>query len=89
MTEEPEILKRWTEYCSELYNNTISIELEILNVPPATDNDNYPILLTEVEAAIHSLQKGKAAGVDNIPAELVKAGGETIVNVLLDICNKI
>ena len=90
LTEEPEILKRWTEYCSELYNDTIScIELEILNVPPATDNDNYPILRTEVEAAIHSLQKGKAAGVDNIPAELVKAGGETIVNVLLDICNKI
>ena len=45
--------------------------------------------LTELEATIHSLKKGKAAGVDNIPAELVKAGGETIVNVLLDICNKI
>ena len=26
---------------------------------------------------------------DNIPAELVKAGGEAMVNVLLNICNKI
>ncbi|KAJ8343160.1 hypothetical protein AAFF_G00243470 [Aldrovandia affinis] len=33
--------------------------------------------------------KGKAAGVDNIPAELLQAGGEAIIDVLTIICNKI
>ena len=34
-----------------------------------------------VEAAVQSLKKGKSAGVDNIPAELVKAGGEDVTTV--------
>ena len=35
------------------------------------------------------MKKGKSAGVDNIPAELVQAGGETMINVLTQICNRI
>ena len=36
-----------------------------------------------------SLKKGKAAGVDNIPAELIQAGGEATIDALTIICNKI
>ena len=36
-----------------------------------------------------ALKKGKSAGVDNIPSELVQAGGETIIDVLSGICNRI
>ena len=32
---------------------------------------------------------GKSAGVDNIPAELVQAGGEALIGILTSICNKI
>ena len=32
---------------------------------------------------------GKSAGVDNIPAELVQAGGEAMIDILTTICNKI
>ena len=32
---------------------------------------------------------GKAAGVDNIPAELVQAGGEAMMDILTSICNKL
>ena len=42
-----------------------------------------------MEAAVQSLKKGKSAGVDNIPAELVQAGGEDVINALKTICNKI
>ena len=42
-----------------------------------------------VEIAVASLKKGKSAGVDNIPAELVQAGGETMIDVLTQICNRI
>ena len=31
---------------------------------------------------------GKSAGVDNIPAELVQAGGEAMIDILTSICNK-
>ena len=40
----------------------------------------------EVEAAVQSLKKGKSAGVDNSPAELVQAGGEDVITALT-ICN--
>ena len=32
---------------------------------------------------------GESAGVDNIPAELVQAGGEAMIDILTTICNKI
>ena len=35
------------------------------------------------------MKKGESAGVDNIPAELVQAGGEDVINALTTICNKI
>ena len=61
----------------------------MLDVPPPINNDSYPILREEVEAAVKSLKKGKSAGVDNIPWELVQAGGEAMIDMLLTICNKI
>ena len=39
----------------------------------------------EVESAVAALKKGKSARVDNIPAELVQAGGETMIDVLTKI----
>ena len=35
------------------------------------------------------MKKGKSAGFDNIPVELVKAGGEDVITALTTICNKI
>ena len=35
------------------------------------------------------LKKGKSAGVDNIPVELVQAGGESMIDILTNVCNKI
>ena len=72
LTEEKDILSRWTEYCSELYN----YESLDCSQPP---EDLQPILREEVEIAVASLKKGKSAGVNNIPAELV----------LMEICNRI
>ena len=49
----------------------------------------HPNLRKEVEAAVQSLEKGKSTAVDNIPAELVQAGGEDVITALTTICNKI
>ena len=50
-------------------------------VETTPEEDLQPILREEVELAVVSLKKGKSAGVDNIPAELVQAGGETMTDV--------
>ena len=42
-----------------------------------------------MEAAGQSLKKGKSAGVDNIPTELVQTDGEDVITALTTICNKI
>ena len=58
----------------------------VLDCSQPLEEDLQPILREEVEIAVASLKKGKSAGVDNIPAELVQAGGETMIDVLTEIC---
>ena len=89
LTEERQILNRWTEYCSELYNYKANGDPSVLNCPQTDTEDDHPILRREVEAALQSLKKGKSAGVDNIPAELVHAGGEDVITAVTTICNEI
>ena len=89
LAEECHILNRWTEYCSELYNYKANGDPSVLNSPHTDTEDNHPILRGEVEAAVQSLKKGKSAGVDNIPGELVQAGGEDVITALTTIHNKI
>ena len=93
LTEENEILNRWTEYCSDLYNY-YNYETEgdpmVLDCPQIPDAEHQPILREEMEAAVKApLKIGKSAGVDNIPAELVHAGWEAMIDILTTICNKI
>ena len=88
LTEEREILNR-TEYSTELYNHMANRDPSVLNCPQTDTEDDHPILCREVEAAVQSLKKGKSAGVNNIPAELVQAGGEDVITTLTRICNKI
>ena len=88
LREENEILNRWTEYCSDLYSYETDGDPIVLVCPQIPDEEHHPILWEEVEAAVKALQMGKSAGVDNIPAELVHAGGEAIIDILTAICNK-
>ena len=89
LTEEQEMLTQWTEYCSELYNHKANGDPSVLNCPQIDTEDDHPILRREVKAAVQSLKKGKSAGVDNIPAELVQAGGEDVITALTTIRDKI
>ena len=89
LTEEKEILSRWTEYCSELYNCESCGGNTVLDCSQLPEEDLQPILREEVEIAVASVKREKSAGVDNIPAELVQAGGETMIDVLTEICNRI
>ena len=63
--------------------------IDIERVRERPTNDIYPILREDVKASVKSLRKAKSSGVDNIPSELVQAGGEVMIDMLLVICNKI
>nr|XP_049612464.1 uncharacterized protein LOC125989972 [Syngnathus scovelli] len=89
LTEEAQVRKRWTEYCSELYTHKIKGNPKVLTAPAATNNHKDSILREEIVSAVQSLKPGKSPGVDNITAELIKAGGDPIIDALLLICNKI
>ena len=80
---------RWTEYCSELYNHRANGDPSVLSCPQTDSEDDQPILRKEVEPAVQSVKKGKSAGVDNILAELVQAGGEEVITALTTICSEI
>ena len=86
LTEENKILNRWTEYCLDLYNYETDGDPIVLDSPQTSDEKHHPILREEVEAAVNLW---KSAGVDNIQAELVQAGGEAMIDILTSICNKI
>ena len=67
MSEEQEgqgIFSRRTEYCSD-YTSMRVVVTEGLQ----------PFLREEADIAAASLNKGTSAGIDNIPPELVHAGG--------------
>ena len=78
-------MNRWTEYCTEPYNHQANGDPSVLDCPQTDTENDHPILRKEVEAAVQSLKKGKSAGVDNIHAELVQAGGEAVITALTTI----
>ena len=48
--------------------------------------DNKQISREEVKEAINRLKMGKAAGVDHIPGEMLKYGGDEAVDIMLRLC---
>ena len=87
-TKSDDIANRWREHFDELLNRPSNIDsnyvgqleqrpLEyILDVPPE---------LKEVTAAIMTMNSGKAPGLDGIPAEVLKCGGERLYAMVHEI----
>ena len=61
LTENEDILKRWTEYCSELNNYRAIGDPEVLNVPPATNNVNHPNPPRRSRSSSEIAEKGKVS----------------------------
>ena len=72
--------KRFSADGQNIAQNYVSCgDNAVLDCSQPPEEDLQPILREEVEIAVASLEKRKSAGVDNIPAELVQAGGETMI----------
>ena len=89
ITDKMDVRKRWTEYCSELYSHNAEGDDAVLDVNEPKYQYSFHILESEVEDAIRTLNIVKSPGIDNIPAELLKSGGDILKKLLTDICNKI
>ena len=93
LTGSNEIAQRWKECCSELYNYEADIDRSILgeDVESKCEGEEWEdkILRSEVEIAIKGLKKNKSPGEDNVRAELIQEGGETAVNIMHALCNKV
>ena len=59
LTEQKEILSRWTEYCSELYKYDSCGDNAVLDCSHPPEEDLQPILREEVEIAVASLKNGE------------------------------
>ena len=61
LTEEPEILHRWSEYCSDIpvYNYKTDGGPTVLDCPRTSDEEPFPIL--REEATVKALKIGTSA----------------------------
>ena len=57
LTEEKEILSRWTEYCSELYNYESCGDNAVQDCSQPPEEDLQPILREADEIAVASLKR--------------------------------
>ena len=82
------VKQRWQEYCTKLYQKNP-------NIPPSPmtwqepETTEPPPLIEEVSRAISELKNDKSPGTDEITVELIKHGGEDLVNFCHKLCNKI
>jgi len=93
LIEREDVKNRWKEYVGELYcscdkpkYDELGIELE---KDVDEDNKGPEILEEEISKAIRELKNGKAVGMDDVPAELLKILGDGACDHLKRICKKI
>ena len=89
LTDPHQILERWKEYFDDLLNASPPANPLPEVQPAAGPAEEPPISLAEVEAAVRRLKSRKASGVDEIPAELWKHGGEEVCEVLHSLISKV
>ena len=90
VAENAALLKTCTEYCNNVYNYKIRPDNNLLKpnkinklyiAMKISNEDSLSILESEVRNEILTLKNGKSPGPDNIPSELLKYGGESIIKI--------
>ena len=84
--------QRWREHFDKMLNREAPIEtVEIEQTPEVTilDINTGPITCTEIRTALMKTKNGKAGGIDNLTAELLKVDKETTVKKLKEIFDEI
>ena len=84
--KDPEgILKRWSEHFSNLFFNPSDVDNDVIDSLPQSelfDEMAARPTLDEVKKAIKEVNTGKAPGLDGIPVELLRFGGENVASAI-------
>jgi hypothetical protein len=98
LSNSKDVMVRWREYFCELLNVHSTIDPHIIQqistpIIPATEQirQDKPPSLSEVHDAIKQMKNRKAPGIDNISADVLKAGGipmaKWVHEILCDVWN--
>ena len=90
LSEESEVLSRWSEYFEVLLNVEDRREAEMNDIEVEGVDRRLRMLIEvteeDVRRAIKRLKNGKSPGVDGITSEMLRYGGESVVEWLTRVC---
>ena len=90
VTDPEEVKKTWKQYIESLYDKDGKPKKEDLKFEDEkevdTDEKGPSVLKSEILSAILEMKEGKAVGVDEIPAEMLKSLGEKALREIGEIC---
>ena len=91
LTKDDEIRKRWGEHFDKVLNRPApSSVADIDEETECIDNSEVGyITRDEIRNVMHKMKKGKAAGIDSITIELLRAGGDVTTEALYELFTKI
>jgi hypothetical protein len=88
LADSHNILNRWNNYFSKLLNvhNVSGVrQIEVHTAEPLVPGPSC----LQLEIAIAKLKKYKSPGSDQIPAELIQAGGEMLLSAIHKLINSV
>ena len=92
LTTEREQLDRWKEHFNEVLNQQepdFLLDLSNEDIRAVLNVNMGEISVEEVQKALKNLKNNKAAGIDELQAELLKNGGEILESELVKLFNNI
>ena len=88
INDRDRMIKRCEEFYTNLYSTKLPQGQPSVQIHNTRSTPPPPILPTEVSAAIKRLKRNKAPGNDNITADVLKDGGEPIVQMFTNMFNR-
>ena len=92
LTDQAKIRERWAEHFQAVLNQHSDFDDSVLDElpqwPTANHLDEAPTD-EEVRRAVNQMSTGKAPGIDGIPAEILKHGGEELLQQLTNLFTQI
>ena len=86
LTEPEKIAERWREYFYGLLNEpNIQVTHDDFEDDFEEEEDEHPITMNEITAAINKMKNGKTPGEDGLPVEVLRAGGARVVEEMFKI----